>query len=77
MGDGVRRETRRLQPPCPLCSGTIFRWGRLTAGHDHVRLQLDGASFVDALLQIGGIMKVRVCDTCGNVQLFLEEKMED
>ncbi len=63
-------QTQRLVPPCPLCGGTTFTWGRLTAqGGTYFRA--DGESFLDAFFQIPGTIDARACTSCGNIQLFL------
>jgi hypothetical protein len=69
-------ETQRLQPPCPLCGGTVFNWGKIRSGGNPALLTLEGDSFWSAMFGIGGVVRARVCDMCGNIQLFLEEVIE-
>ena len=63
-------KTQRLEPPCPLCGGTTFTWGRLTAqGGPYFRAE--GESFFEALFKRPAMVDARVCNACRNIQLFL------
>ncbi len=70
--DAYEGKTRRLDPPCPLCHGTLFTWGRLNVGHDVNFLQSDYSMF-NRLFNNIPKLRARCCETCGNVQLFVEE----
>ncbi len=65
-------QTQRLVPPCPLCGGTTFTWGRLTA-KGGTFFRAEGESFLDALFKIPSGIEARACTGCGNIQLFLSE----
>ena len=52
-----------LPTTCAVCSGTHFIWGGLMGG---IRF-----TEIDPLLtRVGRPVRARVCDDCGNLQLF-------
>ncbi len=63
-------QTQRLVPPCPLCGGTTFTWGRLSSqGGTHFRA--DGESLIEAIFRNPDNVEARACTGCGNIQIFL------
>ena len=68
-------KTRRLEPPCPLCGGTTFTWGRL-APQGGTYFRAAGESFFEALFKHPGVVDARACNACGNIQLFLPGSAE-
>jgi hypothetical protein len=53
--------------PCPNCGETDFTWGNLV-----------GAGFVKSIWAIvPDGLAARLCDRCGNIQLFLKREIQD
>jgi hypothetical protein len=74
----AKRE-KRLTPaeakqlPCPICGEDLFSWGFLSISGDPLRFKSDSDSWLARAAVWGGRKtETRVCDTCGNIQLFLE-----
>jgi hypothetical protein len=70
------RETRRLQPPCPICQGMTFTWGQLNTGSMIMVFTPHDASGWSKLFSQGEPLEARMCEGCGNVQLFRRDRLE-
>jgi hypothetical protein len=59
----------RQNAPCLLCDGTDFMWGLTVGDHPRGRLYVrsDGAGWGE-----GVELRARICNGCGNVQLFVK-----
>ncbi len=53
--------------PCPICGESYFRWGTPTS-NGGVYFSTSGHGFLGK----NEGLRARVCDICGNVQLFLK-----
>jgi len=74
MSESTTRDESRQHNPCPVCSGTAFKWGRLNAprfGRTEFieRVQVSSASARPRKAQV----LARECVRCGNVLLFTKE----
>ncbi len=58
--------------PCPNCGTRSFRWGILEASGG-VRFKEDNR----LTLFSGEALRARLCNTCGNIQVFLRAEVED
>jgi predicted RNA-binding Zn-ribbon protein involved in translation (DUF1610 family) len=58
--------------PCPNCGAQSYRWGVLDSGSG-VWFKEDGRSY---LFRSGKSLKARLCNQCGNVQIFTREAAE-
>ncbi|MEZ4672166.1 MAG: hypothetical protein R3E39_30025 [Anaerolineae bacterium] len=73
MTDQPQRDETLQQNPCPLCAGTVFRWGTVGTGGS-------GPIFNEDLKDKGFFAQprrvklvARECSVCGNVQWFTKE----
>lgn len=69
-------EKRKSGLPCPICGGTSFSWGDLTA--QGLIYKAEDASFFDNLGKLfAGLnsLPTRVCNDCGNFQLFIGQRL--
>jgi hypothetical protein len=72
---GYEGETRRLQPPCPICQGMTFKWGRINTSGASVFISNDSHG-LSKILGVGEMLEARMCEGCGNVQLFRIDRVE-
>lgn len=56
---------------CHVCGGTEFTWTDIVTGKAYLRLALKDAGFLDKAVG-GWFPSARVCNTCGNVQIFVD-----
>ena len=61
--------------PCPVCGGSAYSWGTLL-GQAHVVFRRDDAPLSERILGLGSSVKTRLCETCGNLQAFVSEFLE-
>ena len=76
---GYEGETQRLIAPCPMCGNTSVVWGtvapRGSTGQEVV-WRPDERPVLHRLLGTGYRVRGRLCDVCGNLQLFITIKDE-
>ncbi len=72
---GYEGETHRLQPPCPLCQGMTFTWGRINTQTVTTFIP-DDASGLEKFMGLGDALAARMCEACGNVQFFRRDRVQ-
>jgi predicted RNA-binding Zn-ribbon protein involved in translation (DUF1610 family) len=55
-------DSSQAENPCPNCGGQHYSWGRL---------------YTLALVKGFSLLAARVCDNCGNVQIFLRPAVQN
>ena len=63
---------------CPICGGKFFSWGELQAGSlQPPKYKEPAGDFWERFTTFGGRdLRARLCNSCGNVQLFALPKVE-
>lgn len=57
--------------PCPVCGESSYSWGSV-AGHYPLKYKDEDVGFWEKHTAFGGArVKVRKCNTCRNLQLFI------
>ena len=61
------------ETPCPICGGQSYIWGN-TQGYYALKFKPDDASFWAKMTVLGGSdVRSRMCNKCGNIQLFARD----
>lgn len=65
-----------FETPCPICGQSAFMWGSLQ-GNYPLTYKGPDATLVEKVLLVGGhSVSTRLCDKCGNLQLFVRDFLE-
>ena len=59
------------QLPCPICGKTSYSWGEVVA--EKLKYVPEEAGFFGRNFSLSYRVPARLCDSCGNVQLFSAE----
>jgi hypothetical protein len=70
MSESTTRDESRQHNPCPVCSGTAFKWGRLNAPRFGKTQFVERTQAASASTQRKAQVLARECVRCGNVLLF-------
>lgn len=68
-------DTVRLRPTCFYCGGDTFSWGELRE-QGPVGWKDGTGSWLDRAFTPRETIRARLCNTCGNIQLFAEAAAE-
>jgi hypothetical protein len=63
----------RPQSACPICGQQAYTWGYVQ-GYHQLKFKSEDTSLLEKFTILGGNrLSARLCDSCGNVQLFAKE----
>ena len=54
--------------PCPICGGLAYSWGNVVA--NGLTFKSIKASWLSKMVSAGWDLPARICDACGNIQVF-------
>jgi len=63
--------TVQEQLPCPVCGGSSYSWGDIVA--DKLKYIPRKAGFFERCFNLSYKVPARLCDKCGNIQMFSED----
>lgn len=63
------------EPGCHVCGNTSYSWGKISAQSLHY--EAEEASFWERVFNLGYTLPARLCNQCGNLQLFAASFVRD
>lgn len=75
----MNSDSQLTNSKCLICEGTTFTWGHVKSVYGPIAfVPRSVKGMLNALSNVinkdGEVPTTRVCDTCGNMQLFLERE---
>ena len=65
------------EAPCPICGGESYAWGFLQ-DDDKVKFKRLNAPWLERATVFGGSpVRARLCERCGNIQMFSEDVSDE